>query len=66
MKSKNTTFEERIEIVNDCLNNGLNYKETAKHFNIKYSQIYAWVKNIVSMVNQGFMMDEAKVSRLKF
>jgi transposase-like protein len=42
-KGRKTTFEERIEIVEDCLKNGENYNATALKFNVSYNQIYSWV-----------------------
>lgn len=44
MKSRKTTLEERIEIVNYCLNNELSYKDTAERFNVSYSQVYNWIR----------------------
>lgn len=42
-KGRKTTFEERIEIVEDCLKNGENYAMTAEKFKVSYNQIYSWV-----------------------
>lgn len=42
-KGRKTTFEERIEIVEDCLKNGGDYSVTASKFKISYYQIYSWV-----------------------
>lgn len=44
MKSKKTIHEEKIEIVKDCLENGLSYKDTAKKYGVPYSQVYSWVQ----------------------
>ena len=41
---RNTSLEERIEIVNYCIQNGCNYKNTATKFNVSYPQVYNWVK----------------------
>ncbi|MDN6835938.1 MAG: transposase [Lactococcus lactis] len=43
MKSRKTTLEERIKIVEDYLNNPLTYKEAAKKYQINYNNIYSWV-----------------------
>lgn len=43
-KSRKTTHEERIEIVNYCLEHELNYKETAIKYGVNYAQVYTWVK----------------------
>lgn len=44
MSARKTTMEERIEIVNWCLEHNKNYKETASKFNCSYTQVYQWVK----------------------
>jgi transposase-like protein len=48
MKARKTTFEERIEIVNYCLENNKNFKETADKYNIPYNLVYQWVKRYES------------------
>jgi transposase len=42
-KGRKTTYEERIEIVEDCLKNGQDYNATAKKYNVSYQQVYSWV-----------------------
>lgn len=42
-KGRKTSFEERIEIVEDCLKNGENYIVTAEKFKVSYNQIYSWL-----------------------
>jgi len=42
-KGRKTTYEEKIEIVEDCLRNGLDYTGTAIKFNVSYQQIYRWI-----------------------
>jgi transposase-like protein len=41
---RKTTFEERKEIVEYCLNHNRDYKGTASRYDVSYSQIYSWVK----------------------
>ena len=41
---RKTTFEERKEIVDYCINDNHDYKNTASKYNVSYSQVYAWVK----------------------
>ncbi|MER2010604.1 MAG: IS3 family transposase [Psychrobacillus sp.] len=43
-KGRKTTWEERIEIVLDCLGNGKDYQEAANTYNVSYQQVYQWVK----------------------
>ncbi len=38
------TGMERKEITQYCFDHNLNYKETAKHFNVSYAQVYGWCK----------------------
>ena len=40
---KKTTKEERMEIVQYCINHDRNYKETAAKYGCSYSQVYSWV-----------------------
>ena len=40
---RDTTLEERIEIVKHCLQHNHNYKETASLYNCNYSQVRNWV-----------------------
>ena len=42
--SRNTTKEERIQIVKECLENGCNYGESAIKHNVSYQQVYGWVR----------------------
>ncbi len=41
---RKTTIEERKEIVNYCINNDCNYKDTAALYDVSYNQVYSWVK----------------------
>ena len=43
-KARKTTFNERIEIVKDCIANDKNYALTMKQYNVSYQQIYLWVR----------------------
>lgn len=43
-KGKKTTWDERIQIVIDCLGNGKDYQKTADSYNVSYQQVYLWVK----------------------
>jgi transposase len=45
MKSRRTTFEERLEIVNWVIANNMNYKEAASRFQIRYALVYKWTKD---------------------
>lgn len=41
---RKTTIEERKKIVEYCINQERNYKDTAALFDVSYSQVYSWVK----------------------
>jgi len=43
-KGRDTTLEERIEIVGSCIANNKNYGKTAKHYSVSYQQVYGWVR----------------------
>ena len=43
-KGRSTTYEERIALVKECIENGYNYGEIAEKYKIGYQQIYTWVK----------------------
>jgi len=41
---RKTSFEERVEIVEDCIANGRNYSCIAIKHSVSYGQVYAWVR----------------------
>lgn len=43
-KSRETSLEERIAIVEYCISNSYNYALAAKKYNCSYWQVYSWVK----------------------
>lgn len=40
---KNTTLEERINIVEECINTGCDYASVANKYGCSYGQVYSWV-----------------------
>lgn len=44
MKSRKTSFEERLEIVNYVLANNFDYKGAADKYSVPYASVYQWVK----------------------
>ena len=50
---RETTLEERIVIVKDCLENGSNCGETAIKYNVSYQQVYTWVKKFSELGEAG-------------
>lgn len=45
MKTRKTTYEERIEIVEWTIKNNMNYKKASEKYEIPYANIYKWTKN---------------------
>ena len=43
-KGRNTTYEERIEIVSYCIEHGNDYTGTIEEYGISYQRIYSWVR----------------------
>lgn len=44
MKTRKTTYEERVEIINYCISHDNDYKGTADKYTIPYSLVYQWIK----------------------
>lgn len=42
-KGRKTTYEERLQIVTDCIGSGNDYNATAKKYDVSYQQVYTWV-----------------------
>ena len=51
---RKTTKEERKKIVEYCLNNNRDYKDTAAKFDVSYSQVYNWVRKYDACGLEGF------------
>ena len=52
-KARETTYEERLEIVLDCLANDKNYGTMAKKYNCSYQQVRNWVLRFEKMGSAG-------------
>lgn len=59
-RSRKTTYEERIEIVNHCVTHNKNYKETAELFDVSYVQVYQWVKKYAELGEEGLLDKRGK------
>lgn len=59
-KSRKTTIQERIEIVNHCLANDKQYKLTAEKFQISYTQAYQWVNKFIEQGEEGLLDKRGK------
>jgi len=60
MKYRKTTHEERILIVKDCIQNQLNYKQTAQKYNVSYNLVYQWVKKYQKYGPDGLIDSRGK------
>jgi transposase-like protein len=47
MKSRETTFEERLEIVKWVIENDMKYKDAADKYSITYALVYKWTKAFI-------------------
>lgn len=47
MKSRKTTFEERLEIVKWVIDNNMSYKDAADKYGITYALVYKWTKEYI-------------------
>lgn len=50
---RNTTIEERKQIVEYCLEHDNDYKGTASKFDVSYGQVYSWVKKYSAKGEEG-------------
>ena len=53
VKARNTTQEERLAIVRDCIENGLSYSEAASKYQVSYQQVRSWVLRYKEMGEPG-------------
>lgn len=52
-KSRKTSQEERLKIAKECLENGKNYREAARKYDVSYQQVYTWVKKFSELGEAG-------------
>lgn len=43
-KGRPTTFDERLEMVSECISAGKDYNKIAEKYGVSYQQIYGWVR----------------------
>lgn len=55
IKGRKTTYEERITIVQYCIENQNNYTETADKFQVSYQQVYTWMKKYEELGIDGLL-----------
>ena len=47
MKSRKTTFEERLKIVKWVIENNMSYKDAADKYSVTYALVYKWTKQYI-------------------
>ena len=52
-QGRDTTKEERLEIVKDCLASGKNYGEMAQKYQVSYQQVRTWTLRFEEMGEAG-------------
>ena len=45
-QGRKTSFEERVEIVQYCIEQQNNYVETARKYKVSYQQVYSWATKV--------------------
>ena len=63
-QGRDTTQEERIQIVKDCLASGKNYGEMALKYKVSYQQVRTWTLRFEEMGEAG-LEDRAELVILK-
>ena len=59
-KARKTTLDERIGVVNYCIDQGLNYIAAAEKYEVSYNQVYSWVKKYKERGVTGLKDDRGK------
>ena len=59
-KGRNTTYEERVEIVSYCIEHGNDYATTIEKYGVSYQQIYSWVRKYTEKGAEGLLDKRGK------
>ena len=59
-KGRNTTYEERVEIVSYCIEHGTDYTATIEKYGVSYQQIYSWVRKYKGKGAEGLLDKRGK------
>ena len=51
MKGRKTTFDERLEIIEQLIRHDVDYKWAAEHYNVSYNQVYGWYRKYTESGN---------------
>jgi transposase-like protein len=58
MKSRKTTFEERLEIVKWVIENDMSYKDAADKYSINYALVYKWTRAYIDKGSEALKYDK--------
>ena len=59
-RGRNTTYEERLEIVSYCIEHGKDYTTTIEKYGVSYQQIYSWVRKYNEKGAEGLVDKRGK------
>ena len=59
-KGRNTTYEERVEIVSYCIEHGNDYTAAIEKYGVSYQQIYSWVRKYNENGAEGLLDKRGK------
>ena len=65
-QGRDTTQEERIQIVKDCLTSGKNYGEMVLKYKVSYQQVRTWTLRFEEMGEAGLEDRRGKRKRIRF
>ena len=51
MKGRKTTFDERLEIIEQLIRHDVDYNWAAEHYNVSYIQVYGWYRKYTESGN---------------
>ena len=59
-KGRNTTYEERVEIVSYCIEHGNDYSAAIEKYGVSYQQVYSWVRKYTEKGAEGLLDKRGK------
>ncbi len=59
-KGRNTTYEERVEIVSYCIEHSNDYTAAIEKYGVSYQQIYSWVRKYKEKGPEGLLDKRGK------
>ena len=59
-KARKTTYDEKVEIVEFCIENNDNYQLTSDKYKVSYQQVYTWVRKYKSNGQESLIDNRGK------